>query len=141
MEMRMPDIKKERLRILVTEDEAINRMYITTILERNDWEIHEAADGLEALESIKNNTFDIVLMDISMPQLNGLDATMEIRQDEKEGEHLPIIALTAHAFPSDRKKFLEAGMDDVVVKPLNEETLLNVIAKYVATPETPQQPK
>jgi CheY-like chemotaxis protein len=116
-------------------------MYITTILERNDWEIHEAADGLEALESIKNNTFDIVLMDISMPQLNGLDATMEIRQDEKEGEHLPIIALTAHAFPSDRKKFLEAGMDDVVVKPLNEETLLNVIAKYVATPETPQQPK
>ncbi|MBI9106703.1 MAG: response regulator [Spirochaetales bacterium] len=127
----MSDIKNKKLKILVTEDEAINRMYITTILERNGWEIHEAADGIEALEQIKSNNYDIVLMDISMPKLNGLDATIEIRKNEADGRHLPIVALTAHAFPSDRKKFLDAGMDDVVVKPLNEKTLIDVISKYV----------
>ena len=127
----MPDIRDKKLKVLVTEDEAINRMYITTILERNGWEIQEASDGLEAIEYIENNNFDVVLMDISMPKLNGIDATMKIREEEKDGEHLVIIALTAHAFPSDRKKFLEAGMDDVVVKPLNEETLIDVISKYV----------
>ena len=127
----MSDIRNKKLKVLVTEDEAINRMYITTILERNGWDIDEAADGLEAIDYIKNNSYDVVLMDISMPRLNGIDATLQIRESEKEAEHLPIIALTAHAFPSDRKKFLEAGMDDVVVKPLNEETLIEVIAKYV----------
>ena len=127
----MSDIRNKKLKVLVTEDEAINRMYITTILERNGWEIHEASDGLEAIDYIKKNKYDVVLMDISMPKLNGIDATIQIRESEKEGEHLTIIALTAHAFPSDRKKFLEAGMDDVVVKPLNEETLIDVISKYV----------
>jgi len=127
----MSDIKNKKLKILVTEDEAINRMYISTILERNGWEIHEASDGEEALSCISNNTYDIVLMDISMPKMNGLDATMEIRKNETDGSHLPVIALTAHAFPSDRKKFLDAGMDDVVIKPLNEETLINVISRYI----------
>jgi CheY-like chemotaxis protein len=127
----MSDIRNKKLRILVTEDEAINRMYITTILQRNGWKIDEAADGVEALEHISSNDYDIVLMDISMPKMNGLDATMEIRKNETDGSHLPVIALTAHAFPSDRKKFLEAGMDDVVVKPLNEETLINAISKFI----------
>ena len=127
----MPDISNKKLKVLVTEDEAINRMYITTILERNGWDIDEASDGLEAIECIKNNDYDVVLMDISMPRLNGIDATIQIRRDEEDGKHLPVIALTAHAFPSDRKKFLGAGMDDVVVKPLNEETLLDVISRYV----------
>lgn len=127
----MSDIRDKKLKILVTEDEAINRMYITTILQRNGWEIDEAADGVEALERISGSKYDIILMDISMPKMNGLDATTEIRKNETEGTHLPIIALTAHAFPSDRKKFLEAGMDDVVVKPLNEETLISVISKYI----------
>lgn len=127
----MSDIRNKKLKVLVTEDEAINRMYITTILARNGWEIHEAADGLEAIELLKNNKYDVVLMDISMPRLNGIDATMQIRAEESDSQHLPIIALTAHAFPSDRKKFLAAGMDDVVVKPLNEETLIEVISKYV----------
>lgn len=127
----MSDISNKKLKVLVTEDEAINRMYITTILERKGWEIHEAADGLEAIDLLKTNDFDVVLMDISMPRLNGIDATMQIRAGETEDTHLPIIALTAHAFPADRKKFLDAGMDDVIVKPLNEETLIAVIAKYV----------
>ncbi len=127
----MPEVINRKLKVLVTEDEAINRMYITTILERNGWDIDEASDGLEAVECIKNNKYDVVLMDISMPRLNGIDATIQIRQEEKGDEHLPIIALTAHAFPSDRKKFLEAGMDDVVVKPLNEETLIEVISRHV----------
>ena len=131
MEIQMSDIRNRKLKVLVTEDEAINRMYITTILERNGWEIFEASDGMEALDLIKANDFDVVLMDISMPRLNGIDATVMIREEEKDGAHLPVIALTAHAFPSDRKKFLEAGMDDVVVKPLNEETLIDVISKYV----------
>ncbi len=126
----MPDIRKKKLKVLVTEDEVINRMYITTLLERNGWDIDGASDGLEAINYIKENDYDVVLMDISMPRLNGIDATLQIRETE-EKEHLPIIALTAHAFPSDRKKFLEAGMDDVVVKPLNEETLIEVISKYV----------
>lgn len=127
----MSDIRNKKLKVLVTEDEAINRMYISTILQRNGWEIDEAADGVEAIELIEKNDYDVVLMDISMPRLNGIDAAIKIREDEKDGRHLPLIALTAHAFPADRKKFLEAGMDDVVVKPLNEETLIEVIAKYV----------
>ena len=131
MESLMSDIRKKKLKVLVTEDEAINRMYISTILERNGWDIDEAGDGVEAVELIEKNQYDVVLMDISMPRLNGIDATIKIRKDEKDGEHLPVIALTAHAFPADRKKFLDAGMDDVVVKPLNEETLIDVISKYV----------
>ena len=127
----MSDIRNKKLKVLVTEDEAINRMYISTILQRNGWEIDEAADGVEAIELIEKNDYDVVLMDISMPRLNGIDAAIKIREDEKDDRHLPLIALTAHAFPADRKKFLEAGMDDVVVKPLNEETLIEVIAKYV----------
>ena len=127
----MSDIRDKELKILVTEDEAINRMYITTILERNGWEIDEAADGIEAVDKVKANSYDIVLMDISMPRMNGLDATMEIRKMDEEKQKVPIIALTAHAFPSDRKKFLEAGMNDVVVKPLNEKTLIDMISKYV----------
>ena len=127
----MSESISSNLRILVTEDEAINRMYITTILQRNGWEIHEASDGEEALECVSSNNYDLVLMDISMPKMNGLDATVEIRKNETGDQHLPIIALTAHAFPSDRKKFLEAGMDDVVIKPLNEDTLMNVITKHV----------
>ena len=127
----MSDIIDRKLKVLVTEDEAINRMYITTILERNGWDIDEASDGKEAVELIKKKDYDIVLMDISMPRMNGLDATMEIRKGEDETTHLPIVALTAHAFPSDRKKFIEAGMDDVVVKPLNAQTLIEIIAKHV----------
>lgn len=127
----MTNLVNKNLKILVTEDEAINRLYITTVLSRKGWIVDEATNGLEAIRLCEKNSYDIILMDISMPDLNGIEATKRIREKEEGETHLPIIALTAHAFPSDRKNFLEAGMDDVIVKPLSEETLMKTISKYM----------
>ncbi|MDC7125292.1 MAG: response regulator, partial [Spirochaetales bacterium] len=93
--------------------------------------IDEASDGEEAVSLISENNYDIILMDISMPNLNGIEATIRIRKDEEKNKHVPIIALTAHAFPTDRKKFIEVGMNDVLVKPLSETSLIDAILKYI----------
>jgi len=116
------------LNILLVEDNKINQKLATSLLEKQGWKITVANNGKEAIELIEKNGFDIVLMDVQMPEMDGLEATRLIREREKKtGKHIPIIALTAHAFEEDKKRCLEAGMDAYTTKPIKIQELLNII--------------
>jgi len=94
-----------------------------------------ANNGFEALATLGRQSFDVILMDIQMPHVDGLQVTEEIRKQEKRtGVHVPIIALTAHAMKGDRARCLEAGMDDYVTKPIRPAELLAAIAGVAAKP-------
>ena len=87
--------------------------------------------GEEAIERLSSDKYDIVFMDMRMPNINGPDATKQWRQLEKEGYHTPIIALTANASPADRQLCIDSGMDDFLVKPVSPKQLNNIIQKYL----------
>ncbi|KHD89045.1 MAG: histidine kinase [Bdellovibrio sp. ArHS] len=123
---------KKKIRILVADDTEDNRTLFTHYLKNGPYEIIEAENGLEALDKIKSGQFDIVFMDVQMPELDGYAATNEIRkwEDTNHKTHTPIIALTAHALSEDRQKSLRAGCDDHIAKPFKKDTLVGVINKY-----------
>ncbi len=112
-------------KVLLVEDNKANQMFMKIILKKLKLEFDIANDGLEAIEAFKINTYDVILMDENMPNLNGLEASRQIIAIEKEKklEHTPIIALTANALKGDRERFLSAGLDEYLTKPINKETL------------------
>ena len=112
--------------ILIVEDEAINRLFLTTFLRGKGFRADEAKDGVIAIERAQANDYDLILMDVSMPNKDGISATKELRHWEKETGRAPvlIIALTAHAYDDDLKACLGAGMNDFLVKPVQESILL-----------------
>ncbi|RYG34868.1 PAS domain S-box protein [bacterium] len=110
-------------RILLTEDNEVNRMVATKLLERLGCEVIGAGDGQEALEMLSKNDFEVVLMDIQMPRMDGIEAAQTIRRRESVGRRIPIIAMTAHALEGDRERCLAAGMDDYLSKPIRAEDL------------------
>jgi len=113
------------LRILLAEDNLINRAVATGILEKMGLTVRHAGTGREAVEAFGEDTFDLILMDVQMPEMDGFEATKKIRELEKAtGGHMPIVAMTAHAMAGDRERCLAAGMDDYVSKPLRKEDLL-----------------
>jgi len=115
---------RHNLHILLVEDEFINRTLAVTLIEREGWRVTCAENGVEALEILEKEKFDLVLMDIQMPKMNGYAATAIIRDQEKErGEHVPIIAMTAYAVKGDREKCLAAGMDGYISKPIRPDLL------------------
>jgi two-component system, sensor histidine kinase and response regulator len=89
-----------------------------------------AADGKQAVEMFQRESFDLVLMDVQMPEMDGFEATVAIRAAEGRGRHVPIIAMTAHAMKGDRELCLEAGMDDYLAKPIRASELYKIIAAY-----------
>ena len=110
---------QQPLEILLVEDNPINAQMARRMLEKHGHRIIVAANGLEALAEFERRRFDLVLMDVQMPEMDGLEATRRIRQRElAEGGHVPIIAMTAHAMKGDRERCLEAGMDGYVSKPI-----------------------
>ena len=118
--------------ILVAEDNQINQTIIKKMLEKLGHHVTVANNGLEAVEQLKNQRFDLVLMDCEMPEMDGYEATRKIRETEQPQQlaHTPIIAVTAHALKSYRDQALESGMDDLVTKPLKLEILQQSIAAY-----------
>lgn len=119
--------------VLVAEDNAINRLYVTTLLAEFGCKFRTASNGLEAIQAIREHPFSIVLMDCQMPQLDGLEATRCIRTLEREGRiegHVPIIALTANAVKGDADRCLAAGMGHYLSKPFEPRSLYEVILKY-----------
>jgi two-component system sensor histidine kinase/response regulator len=119
------------LRILLAEDNEVNRRVARRILEKEGHTVISAEDGRGALTALNSQIFDLVLMDVQMPELDGLGATRAIREREKQtSEHIPIIAMTAHAMGGDRERFLEAGMDDYISKPINARALLSLLGKH-----------
>ncbi|MEL1253542.1 PAS domain S-box protein [Flavobacterium sp. DGU38] len=114
--------------VLLVEDNIINRMVAINSLNYFNCLVTEAANGIEAIEILKNKSFDIILMDVQMPEMDGIDATMQIREELKL--KTPIIALTANAFKSEVDKCKNAGMDDYITKPFEEFDLVETISKY-----------
>ncbi len=117
------------LRVLLAEDNAVNQRVASRMLEKAGHRVTVAVNGLEALAAVQSETFDVVLMDVQMPELDGLQATGRIRAWEVDGEHLPIIAMTAHAMSGDRDRCMEAGMDDYISKPVRSDELLRTVAR------------
>ncbi len=121
------------LRILLVEDNPVNQRLATRLLEKRGHRVILAANGREALEVLATESFDLVLMDVQMPEMDGLEATALIREREKgTGVHQPVIALTAHAMKGDREKCLAGGMDAYLTKPIQPQELDDLLESYAA---------
>ncbi len=119
---------RRHLKILLAEDNMVNQKLATRILEKRGHHVVVVNNGKEVLLTLKKEEYDLVLMDIQMPEMDGFDATVAIRKnEEKNGRHIPIIAMTAHAMKGDREKCLSAGMDGYISKPIKAEELFKVI--------------
>ena len=118
------------LSILVAEDNIVNQMVVGKLLERWGCRYQMVANGLEVLTALQRVPYDVVLMDVQMPEMDGLEATRLLRSQESEGEHQWIVALTANAMDGDRERFMAAGMDDYLSKPLRADTLLEKLLAY-----------
>lgn len=121
-------------RILLVEDNELNREIATEILEESGFIVDKAEDGKVAVEKIskaQEGDYELILMDIQMPKMDGYEATKQIRAMQPEEEHIPIIAMTANAFEEDRKLALDIGMDDHLAKPIDPKNMLKVISKYI----------
>lgn len=127
------DIEKNlNKRILVVEDDKVSRFFITKLLKQNFTYVAAVENGQEAINLLRTNTFDLILMDIQMPVLDGLATTRIIRENEKiTGTHIPIIAVTAYALKGDRESFLKAGIDDYVSKPINMLEMMHIIELWL----------
>jgi CheY-like chemotaxis protein/HPt (histidine-containing phosphotransfer) domain-containing protein len=124
--------ERRRLRVLLVEDNAVNRRVASGLLEKRNYEALAATNGREALEILERQAIDIILMDVQMPVMGGLEATTSIRERERgTGRHVPIIAMTAHAMKGDRERCLRAGMDDYVSKPVRPSELYAALERAV----------
>src|SRR5882762_6289912 len=129
---------QRQLKILLAEDNAVNQMLAVRLLEKRGHTVTVVQTGKLAVEAHETQPFDFVLMDVQMPEMDGLEATIAIRQREKtSGKHIPIIAMTAHAMVGDRELCLKAGMDGYVTKPLDVGDLFALIDDLVHSPMQP----
>jgi CheY-like chemotaxis protein len=112
------------LRILLAEDNVVNQKLALRLLQQMGYRADLASNGLEAVESVERQTYDVVLMDVQMPELDGLDATRRICARMAEGKRPRIIAMTANAMQGDREMCLAAGMDDYITKPIRVDQLI-----------------
>ena len=121
------------VKILLAEDNKVNRKLAETLLGRRGYAVHSVGDGREAVDTYRSQHFDLILMDVQMPEMDGMRATAAIRQlEETTKEHIPIIAMTAHAMKGDREKCLAGGMDDYVSKPMKAQILYETIERVMA---------
>jgi signal transduction histidine kinase/CheY-like chemotaxis protein len=119
------------LRILVTEDNRVNQRVARAILERQGYVVVIANNGQQALELLEQQTFDLILMDLQMPVMGGIEATTAIRRrDTQRGSHSFVIAMTAHAMTGDRERCIAAGMDDYISKPIDAHALVELVKRY-----------
>ena len=129
----LPTSDRFNLHILLAEDNVVNRKLAARLLEKQGHRVTVASNGKEALGQLEQEHFDLVLMDVQMPEMNGFDTTAAIRNREKHsGQHIPIIAMTAHAMKGDREHCLEVGMDGYVSKPIQSKELSEEISRIVS---------
>lgn len=119
-------------RVLLVEDDIVSRNLTEIILKKHGITVISASNGIEAVEHYKRDKFDLILMDISMPDLDGYSVTAMIRAEETgKSIRVPIVAVTANALKEDRERFLEAGMDDYICKPLNLDEFDIMVQKWL----------
>ena len=122
------------MEILLVEDNVLNQKVVTFNLRKHNYNVTTAGNGTEAISKVKNESFDLVLMDIMLPEMDGFEITAEIRKYEKEAEiekQVPIIALTANTLDNDRDKCIQAGMNEYLAKPFTAQELIAVIQKFI----------
>ena len=117
------------LRILLTEDNVVNQRLALRLLEKMGYRADVAGNGIEALEALERQTYDLVLMDVQMPEMDGVEATARILERWPDGQRPGIVAMTAEAMHGDREGFLAAGMDDYVAKPIRTADLVAAIKR------------
>jgi len=123
--------QRERPPILLADDNSVNRKLVTTLLEKAGYKVDSVETGLQAIEAVQQKRYGLVLMDGQMPEMDGFEATQQIRNLENDARKTPIIAMTAHAMKGDRERCLEAGMDDYIPKPLEPDALFALIEKWI----------
>ncbi len=126
-----PTGQERSLLFLLVEDHAINQLLVTTLLKKAGHRVVVAHNGQEAVEMFLNQRWDIVLMDMQMPVMGGLEATVQIRKMERPGQHTPIIAMTANALASDQEACINAGMDEFIAKPFNSTRFFEILGKFI----------
>ncbi len=126
--------RKRKLRILLVDDSETNRIVATGLLKKLGYQADEAESGQAALSALAKTPYDLVLMDVEMPDMDGYEVTQQIRRPDSEvtDHEVPVIAMTAHAMAGDRKRCLDAGMSDYVSKPIRPETFFNTVEKYLS---------
>jgi CheY-like chemotaxis protein len=131
-----PVSPRRHLRILLAEDNLVNQKLAIGVLEKLGHKVIVASNGQITLDKLKNDDFDLVLMDVQMPEMDGLT---EIRKQEtRSGEHIPIIAMTAHAMKGDRENCLDAGMDEYLSKPIRSKDLEDILVKFIPAGAEPR---
>jgi len=118
-----------RLRVLLAEDNLVNQKVVTAVLRKRGYVVDVASNGKEALANLETSSYDLVLMDVQMPELDGIEAARAIRQNDRWSK-LPIVAMTAHAMNGDRERCLEAGMNDYLSKPVSPSHLIETVENY-----------
>ncbi|MBM4164657.1 MAG: response regulator, partial [Lentisphaerae bacterium] len=140
-------VRPDAPRILLAEDNEVNRLVAEGILKKLGVRTDTVGTGAEAIAALKRERYDLVLMDIQMPVMDGLEATRRIRSQESGvrsqhgGRRLPIIAMTAHAMQGDREKCIEAGMDDYIAKPVSPKALADMLAKWMGDQQLEERAK
>jgi CheY-like chemotaxis protein len=124
-----PDVP---LQVLIVEDNPVNQKVAQRMLETLGCRCHAVTNGLEGLEALAREFFDLVIMDVQMPVMDGIAATREIRRREGADARIPIVAMTAHAMQGDRERCLAAGMDDYVAKPVSRDAFRNALDRCAA---------
>ena len=125
------ELQKKRVRILLAEDNSTNQKLALHIINKLGYRADAVSDGQEAVQAVKQTSYDLILMDIQMPEMDGYVATRTIRKLRIENRNLPIIAMTANAMKGDREKCLQAGMDDYLAKPINPQELMDKIEAWI----------
>lgn len=120
--------------VLLAEDDDINQVVAQGMLEQLGYTVDIASDGIEAVDTLRRRSYDVVLMDCGMPRLDGFATTAHIRTMEGDGHHTPIIAMTAAALDSDRQRCLAVGMDDYLAKPVTIDALADALRRAGLTP-------
>ena len=130
------------LKVLIAEDIRENQDVLVGLLKTRGYQVEVVSNGLEALAALEKRSYAVVLMDVQMPEMDGLEATAAIRAKEKiSGAHLPIVAVTAYAMPEDRERCLKAGMDDYLSKPILSQALFDIIERITAPAASPVETK
>ncbi|HEX5484084.1 MAG TPA: PAS domain S-box protein, partial [Terriglobia bacterium] len=128
---------RRRLNVLLAEDNAVNRLMAVRLLEKSGHSVVQAENGRKAVEAVEKQPYDLILMDVQMPEMDGFEATAAIRAREQgTGRHIPIIAMTAHAMKGDRERCLAAGMDGYMSKPIRTQEFYDLV-QSIASPQPP----